>query len=90
VSFSLELHLGRKERTDVVVRTTDTSFVENPPASSKASSKYSTPAPNRTRGGRGGGGAPPRGGGIPRASGIARGVSSRGRGKGASATGRTR
>lgn len=69
----------------LIFRTTDTSFVENPPASSRPSSKFSTPAPNRTTRGRGTAGS--RGGGIPRASGIARGVP---RGRGRAATGHMR
>ena len=35
-------------------RTTDTSFVDNPPTSSKASSKFSTPAPTASESNRGG------------------------------------
>jgi DASH complex subunit DAM1 len=60
-------------------RTTDTSFVEHPPASSKISSKYSTPAPasRTTRGTTGAG----RARGIPRGGGIPRGTA-RGRGRG--------
>lgn len=69
-------------------RTTDTSFVDNPPTSSKATPKFTTPAPSRTTAssGRGGssGGSGSSGRGIPvprgrggRASGLARG---RGRG----------
>ncbi|KAA8566270.1 hypothetical protein EYC84_008870 [Monilinia fructicola] len=68
--------------------TTDTSFVDNPPTSSKATPKFTTPAPSRTTAssGRGGssGGSGSSGRGIPvprgrggRASGLARG---RGRG----------
>lgn len=76
--------------------TTDTSFVENPPTSTRTTSTFQTPAKSPSaragrgrgaagipRGGRGG--IPTRGGGIPRGtrggSGIARG-SARGRGRG--------
>ncbi|EON66958.1 hypothetical protein W97_06074 [Coniosporium apollinis CBS 100218] len=74
---------------DATFLTTDTSFVENPP-SSKAATKFSTPAPSRIgRGGAGvGGGGNGRGGaaggrgvGRTRGSGIARGAG-RGRGGG--------
>jgi len=76
-----DLGEGFTPRDDVDVEatflTTDTSFVDNPPTSSKASSKFSTPAPppRNTRGIAG------RGRGIPRGSGIARGTS-RGRSRG--------
>ncbi|KIW00377.1 uncharacterized protein PV09_08087 [Verruconis gallopava] len=77
---------GGRDDVDATFLTTDTSFVENPPTSSKASSKFSTPAP-ATRGARGstrgGTTAGTRGRGLPRASGIARGIS-RGRARGGS------
>ncbi|KAF2429651.1 hypothetical protein EJ08DRAFT_698146 [Tothia fuscella] len=68
---------GGREDVDATFLTTDTSFVEHPPTSSKVSSKYSTPAP-ASRVGRG---PPGRGRGIPRASGVPRGPG-RGRGRG--------
>ncbi|PVH76010.1 hypothetical protein DL98DRAFT_301978 [Cadophora sp. DSE1049] len=46
--------------------TTDTSFVENPPTSSKATSKFSTPAPASRIGGSRGGAAPSGRGGAAR------------------------
>ncbi|KAE9961293.1 hypothetical protein BLS_002690 [Venturia inaequalis] len=63
---------------DATFMTNDTSFVEHPPQTSKASSKYSTPAPSRTRGTAGAG----RARGIPRGSGLPRGTAGRGRGRG--------
>ncbi|KAJ9647093.1 DASH complex subunit dam1 [Coniosporium tulheliwenetii] len=60
--------------------TTDTSFVENPP-SSKAATKFSTPAPSRIgrgSGGVGGGGTSRGGAGGGRGVGRARGVGLRG------------
>lgn len=67
-------------------RTTDTSFVENPPASSKATPKFSTPAPASRIGGANRGGAAPAGrggagrGGLRgnRGSGLARAAKPRG------------
>jgi len=63
--------------------TTDTSFVENPPTSSRATPKFSTPAPSRIAGG--GRGVPAGRGGAARAglrgtrgSGLARAAKSRG------------
>jgi DASH complex subunit DAM1 len=61
-------------------RTTDTSFVDNPPTSSKTTARFSTPAPSRTIGGqsRGATGASNRGGIVrgtgrgARGSGLAR------------------
>lgn len=48
----VRLHLCKKHRihhslmlTSIPIRTTDTSFVDNPPTSSKATPKFSTPAP---------------------------------------------
>ena len=66
-------------------RTTDTSFVENPPTSSKATPKFATPAPASKIAGRGGM-APPVGrggaarGGLrgTRGSGLARAAKPRG------------
>jgi hypothetical protein len=61
-----------------VFRTTDTSFVENPPTSSRASSKFSTPAPASRIGSRGGTAPAGRGGAArgglrgTRGSGLAR------------------
>ncbi|KAG4028790.1 hypothetical protein MFRU_019g00780 [Monilinia fructicola] len=92
-----EEHLGRSTNSErfrgeidgeTTFLTTDTSFVDNPPTSSKATPKFTTPAPSRTTAssGRGGssGGSGSSGRGIPvprgrggRASGLARG---RGRG----------
>ena len=66
--------------TQYISRTTDTSFIENPPASSKATPKFQTPAPaSRTTAnperGRGGVGRGGRGRGTERGargSGLAR------------------
>lgn len=52
-----------------IIRTTDTSFVDNPPTSSKATPKYTPPVPaSRIAGApsRGGVSSTGRGGGIPR------------------------
>lgn len=49
-----------------LVRTTDTSFVENPPTSSKATPKFATPAPASRIGGSRGGMAPAGRGGAAR------------------------
>ncbi|KAI9773464.1 MAG: DASH complex subunit dam1 [Geoglossum simile] len=64
---------------EVTFMTTDTSFVDNPPTSSKTTARFSTPAPPRTIGGsRGSIGAPNRGGVVrgagrgARSSGLAR------------------
>ncbi|KAG9229850.1 DASH complex component Dam1 [Amylocarpus encephaloides] len=46
--------------------TTDTSFVDNPPTSSNATSKFSTPAPSRIVGSSRGGGTPAARGGTAR------------------------
>ncbi|KAF2400067.1 hypothetical protein EJ06DRAFT_530823 [Trichodelitschia bisporula] len=75
-----EMGMRERERdVEATFLTNDTSFVEHPPTSSKASSKYGTPRPEArvSRVARGSGAARGRGQGIPRASGIARG---RGRG----------
>jgi len=67
----------------IIFRTTDTSFVENPPTSSKSAPKFATPAPSRIAGaGRGvpaGRGGAARGGlrGT-RGSGLARAAKGRG------------
>jgi DASH complex subunit DAM1 len=48
-------------------RTTDTSFVDNPPTSSKATPKFATPAPaSRIAGAGKGGAAPSSRGGVAR------------------------
>ncbi|KAF2466710.1 uncharacterized protein BDR25DRAFT_317391 [Lindgomyces ingoldianus] len=76
--YSSLVGLNRSQGADGDVEatflTTDTSFVENPP-SSKAATKFQTPAPASKRG-RGGGGIPrgPRGGGIPTRGGVSRGT----------------
>ncbi|KAG4439558.1 hypothetical protein IFR05_004957 [Cadophora sp. M221] len=63
--------------------TTDTSFVDNPPTSSKATSKFSTPAPASRIGGRGGSAPAGRGGAArgglrgTRGSGLARAAKGR-------------
>jgi len=64
--------------------TTDTSFVENPPTSSKPTPKFSTPAPSRIAG------APGRGGAAAGRGGAARGGlrGTRGRGLARAANGR--
>jgi DASH complex subunit DAM1 len=71
------MHLGGDHVGDATFLTTDTSFVEHPPASSKPSSKFSTPkASGRQTGPGAAAGVAQRGRGgrgIPRASGIARG-----------------
>lgn len=66
-------------------RTTDTSFVDNPPTSSKPTPKFSTPAPASRIAGRGGMGAPAGRGGAARGglrgtrgSGLARAAKPRG------------
>lgn len=66
-------------------RTTDTSFVDNPPTSSKATPKFTTPAPaSRIAGVSRGGGAAGRGGAArgglrgTRGSGLARAAKPRG------------
>ncbi|ORY12012.1 DASH complex subunit Dam1-domain-containing protein [Clohesyomyces aquaticus] len=91
-SMALNRSQGPDGDVDATFLTTDTSFVDNPP-SSKAATKFQTPAPasKKPRGGGGiprgprGGSIPVRGGGIPRGtrggSGIARG-SATGRGRG--------
>lgn len=66
-------------------RTTDTSFVENPPTSSKPTPKFATPAPASRIAGAGRGGAAPAGrggaarGGLrgTRGSGLARAAKGR-------------
>ncbi|KAF1984039.1 hypothetical protein K402DRAFT_298033, partial [Aulographum hederae CBS 113979] len=75
--FSRSLGAGDNPDPEATFLTTDTSFVENPPTSSKPSSKFSTPAPSRI--GRGGapaagarGAAGSRGVGRTRGSGLAR------------------
>ncbi|KAG4423383.1 hypothetical protein IFR04_003487 [Cadophora malorum] len=71
----LEEKLGRSTGSDrfhgeidgeTTFLTTDTSFVENPPTSSKATSKFSTPAPASRIGGSRGGAAPSGRGGAAR------------------------
>jgi DASH complex subunit DAM1 len=68
-----------------LLRTTDTSFVDNPPTSSKATPKFSTPAPASRIGGAGRGGVPSARGGAARGgtrgtrgSGLARAAKGRG------------
>jgi len=86
-----EEQLGRSTNSDrfhgeidgeTTFLTTDTSFVDNPPTSSKATPKFSTPAPSRigTRGGMapaGRGGAARGGLRGTRGSGLARAAKSR-------------
>ena len=70
----------------IIFRTTDTSFVENPPTSSKSAPKFATPAPASRIGGAGRGAAGPAGrggaarGGLrgTRGSGLARAAKGRG------------
>ena len=84
----VRLHLCKKyctrystRLTAISIRTTDTSFVDNPPTSSKATPKFSTPAPKSRVAG-----PPSRGGTVT----SARGGAARGGVRGARGSGLAR